>query len=118
MAGTPRTRAVFILDRNEIGAPKSFSDSGPPQAPQPRSGPCRTPSGAFVFLASSPRFFVLAVTFGILGAGYQNRTRPVLAAFPSPRPPVRQGEKPKVEASTIVNPKHVRLLGVIFWHIA
>ena len=35
-----------------------------------------------------------------------------------PRPPVRQGEKPKVEASTKVNPKHVKLLGVIFWHIA
>ena len=30
-----------------------------------------------------------------------------------PRPP-----DPQVEASTKVNPKHVKLLGVIFWHIA
>ena len=45
------------------------------------------------FLASSLRFFVLTVTFGIPGGGYYKRTRPVLAASPSPRPPVRQGRE-------------------------
>ena len=52
----------------------------------------------------------------MVDVGYDTRIGPALAA--SPRPPVRQGEKPKVEASTKVNPKHVKLLGVIFWHIA
>ena len=41
-----------------------------------------------------------------------------LGGHPQPTTPVRQGQKPKVEASTTVNPKHARLLGVIFWHIA
>ena len=41
------------------------------------------------------------------------RTRPV---WRHPHPPDPQGEKPKVEASTTVIPKPVRLLGVIFWH--
>ena len=43
--------------------------------------------------------------------GLSNRPRP-------PDPQFAICEKPKVEASTKVNPKHVKLLGVIFWHIA
>jgi hypothetical protein len=37
-----------------------------------------------------------------------------LGGHPQPMTPVRQGQKPKVEASTNRDPKHVRLLGVIF----
>jgi hypothetical protein len=69
------------------------NDSGPPSSPPAPRGPLSEPreSGAFVFLASSPRFFVLTVTFGIPGARYQKCSRPVLAGIPIPRPPRSPG---------------------------
>jgi hypothetical protein len=62
--------ALFLFWIGTRSARRScFSDSGPPSSPP--VAPVEAPrKRGFVFLASSPRFFVLAVTFGIPGAGY------------------------------------------------
>ena len=60
----PRT-ALFELTGTIITEPMLFKRQ--PAALKPPSGPLSKPRlrGAFVFLELSPRFFVLAVTFGI-----------------------------------------------------
>jgi len=89
MAGTPRTRAVSIFVGNDVAAPMLLQrQRASLKSPSPPWAPVRAPrKRGFVFLASSPRFFVLTVTFEIPGARYQKCSRPVLAASPSPDPP-------------------------------
>ena len=89
MAGTPRTRAVSIFVGNDVAAPMLLQRQRDSlKSPSPPWAPVRAPrKRGFVFLASSPRFFVLTVTFEIPGARYQKCSRPVLAASPSPDPP-------------------------------
>ena len=64
--------ALFELMGTIITAPMLFKRQPAALKPPAPQWPLSKPraSGAFVFLASSPRFFVLAVTFGIPGAGY------------------------------------------------
>ena len=112
--------ALFLFSIGTRSARRScFSDSGPPSSPQP-SGPCRSPAQAGLLFSCrrhpaslcwpSHSEYPVQATKTVLGRSWRHPH--------PPRPPVRQGEKPNVEASTIVNPRHVRLLGVIFWHIA
>ena len=67
----PRTALFLFSIGTRWRAGVALATAGRPQAPQPLSGPCQSPARAgLLFLGVVPRFFVLAVTFGIPGAGY------------------------------------------------
>ena len=93
MAGTPRTRAVSIFDRNEIARADVALRQRAALAPQPLSGPCQSPAQAGLLFSwrrhpaslcwPSHSEYPVQATKTELGRPWR--------ASPSPRPPRSPG---------------------------